>query len=57
MNVQSSSHFDAIESRLIASPAVVEFDMLSQEIMPDDGKIRIRVSLVDGGLLELFEYQ
>jgi len=57
MNVQSSSHFDAIESRLIASPAVVEFDMLSQEIMPDDGKIRIRASLVDGGLLELFEYQ
>ena len=57
MNVQISDHFDAIESRLIASPAVVEFYMLSREIMPDDGKIRIRASLVDGGLLELFEYQ
>jgi len=56
MNVQISDHFDAIESRLIASPAVVEFNILIQEIMPDDGKIRIRATLVDGGLLELFEY-
>jgi len=56
MNVEISEHFDAIESRLIISPAVVEFDILSREIIPDDGKIRIRATLVDGGLVELFEY-
>ena len=48
--------FDAIETRLIASPIVAAFDVIRREVTHTDGKIRIRATLTDGGLLELFEY-
>jgi hypothetical protein len=56
MNRLIHDYFDAIEARLIASPIVATFDVIRREITPTDGKIRIRATLTDGGLLELFEY-
>jgi hypothetical protein len=41
---------------LIASPIVATCDVIRREVTPTDGKIPIRATLTDGGLLELFEY-
>jgi hypothetical protein len=56
MNRLIHDYFDAIEARLIASPIVATCDVIRREVTPTDGKIRIRATLTDGGLLELFEY-
>jgi hypothetical protein len=56
MNQLIHDYFDAIETRLIASPIVAVFDVIRREVTSTDGKIRIRATLTDGGLLELFEY-
>lgn len=56
MNPRINEHFDDIEARLVASPVVSAFDVIRREVTSIDGKMRIRVTLTDGGLLELFEY-
>jgi hypothetical protein len=56
MNRLIHDRFDAVETRLIASPIVAAFDVIRREVTLTDGKIRIRATLTDGGLLELFEY-
>lgn len=56
MNRLIHTHFNATEARLIASPIVAAFDVIRREVTPTDGKMRIRATLTDGGLLELFEY-
>jgi hypothetical protein len=56
MNQLIHDYFDAIETRLIASPIVAVFDVIRREVTSTDGKIRIRATLTDGVLLELFEY-
>ena len=56
MNQLIYDHFNAIEARLIASPIVAAFDVIRREVTPTDGKMRIRATLTDDGLLELFEY-
>lgn len=56
MNRFIQDYVDAIETRLIASQIVAAFDVIRREVTHTDGKIRIRATLTDGGLLELFEY-
>jgi len=56
MNPIIASYFDEIELRLIESPVVASCKQIRREITPTDGKLRIRATLIDGGLLELFEY-
>jgi len=56
MNQSIKQHFNAIEVRLIQSPVVVSYKILRQEIAAFDGKLRIKVTLSDGGIFELFEY-
>ena len=56
MNLLIAKHFDTLEARLIVSPVVLTFDVVRREVTPVDGKIRVRATLLDGGLLELFEY-
>lgn len=56
MNPRIVSLFDRIEIRLIESPAVVSYRIISREISPDAGKLRFRADLISGGLLECFVY-
>ena len=56
MNPIIREHFDFFETRLIESPAIVSYQILSREIAVSDGKMRVKASLRDGGNVELFEY-
>ncbi len=56
MNPEIAAHFDHLEQRLLESNAVASYTVVRREVTPADGKVRIRVRLRDGGLLELFEY-
>lgn len=56
MNPLIIGHFDAIEAHLISSPVIVNYDLVRREVTSTDGKIRLRATLIEGGLLELFEY-
>ena len=56
MNPIIREHFDFFETRLIESPAIVSYQILSREIAVSDGKMRVIASLRDGGNVELFEY-
>lgn len=54
MNTAIRNYFEAIEMYLLQCPAVVSYQIIRQEISPTDGKIRIKIGLVDDGLLECF---
>ncbi len=56
MNSLIRQHFDTVETRLITSPAVVAYRVLRREVSASDGKLRVKVTLRDGGSAELFEY-
>ncbi|MBI1925832.1 hypothetical protein HYR99_16480 [Candidatus Poribacteria bacterium] len=56
MNPIIKQRFDAVEARLIQSPVIVSYQILSREIAASDGKLRVKVALSDGGIAELFEY-
>jgi len=56
MNPIIAQHFNAIEVRLIQSPAIVSYQVVGREISPIDGKLRLKMALSDGGLAEFFEY-
>lgn len=56
MNPIIIEHFDHYEVKLIESPAIVSYQILSREIAAFDGKLRIKAALIDEGSLELFEY-
>jgi len=47
MNLFIQQHFDTIEVRLIESPVITSYRILSREIGPSDGKIRIKPKLSD----------
>jgi hypothetical protein len=56
MNPGIRYHFERLEQELCNSPAVREYHILMQEVAQHSGQVRVRINLVDGGLLELFEY-
>ena len=56
MNPILRRYFDAIEARLIESPAVASYRVLRQEIASADGKLRAKAAIHDGGRLEFFIY-
>ena len=56
MNAIINRYFDAVEMRLLQSPVIVGYEILSREVSLVDGKLRVKASLQDGGLLEFFEY-
>ena len=56
MNPIIASYFDEIEMRLIESPVVASYEQIRREVTLTDGKLRMRATLLDDGLLELFEY-
>jgi hypothetical protein len=51
-----STRFNRYQQLLVVSPAISHFNILKQNVTPTDGRIRIKASLVDGGLLEFAEY-
>ncbi len=56
MNTLIEQHFNNIELRLLESPVVVSVHRIRREISLTDGKLRLKASLQDGGIVELFEY-
>jgi len=56
MNSIIAQYFDAIEVRLIQSPVITSYQIVSREIALVDGKLRIKMTLSDGGLSEFVEY-
>ena len=56
MNPIVHRHFDALEARLLESPAVLSYRISSREIAFSDGKLRARATLSGGGTAEFFEY-
>lgn len=56
MNLALRQYFDAIETYLIESPVIVSYRILSQEITPADGKLRIKAETSNGGQAEFFVY-
>lgn len=56
MNLALRQYFDAIETRLIESPVIVAYRMVSQEITTADGKLRIEAATSKGGQAEFFVY-
>ena len=51
-----AAHFDAIERLLLISKAVARFTELNREALSKVGQLRVRAELLDGGVLEFFEY-
>ncbi|MBI2502944.1 MAG: hypothetical protein HYW07_06885 [Candidatus Latescibacteria bacterium] len=56
MNLAIRQYFDAIETCLIESPVIVSYRILSQEVTPVDGKLRIKAETSNGGQAEFFVY-
>ena len=56
MNPSIWRRFERLEQELCSSPVVGEYRILCREVAQPSGQIRVRVTLVDGGLLEVFEY-
>ena len=56
LNPRIWRRFDRLEQELLSSPVVGEYRILCWEIAQSSGQIRVRIFLVDGGLLEVFEY-
>ena len=56
MNPSIWRRFDRLEQELCSSPVVGEYRIQCWEIAQSSGQIRVRVFLVDGGLLDIFEY-
>ena len=56
MNSTIAQHFDAVELRLLESQAVTSYQITRREVVLGDGKLRIKLSLKDGGVAELFEF-
>ena len=56
MNEAITTRFETYQKLLIQSPVIVRFIVLKQNVTRTDGRIRVRASLTDGGLLEFAEY-
>lgn len=56
MNPLIEDYFDAAEIFLIESQAVSSYMLVRREVAAADGKLRVKVNLCDGSLLEFFLY-
>lgn len=56
MNSVIETYFDAIEVQLIESPAIVAYELIRREIALANGKLRLRATLSDGGIIEAFVF-
>ena len=56
MNPIITERFNAVEEWLLQSSVIVAYEIVRQEIGLVDGKLRVKVTFVDGSVAELFEY-
>jgi hypothetical protein len=56
MNQKIKRYFEVIELKLLDSEVVESFEIIRQDISDIDGKIRIRLQLVNRDMVDLFEY-
>ncbi len=56
MNTTIERCFNSVEIRLIRSPVISAYWIRRREITPADEKLRIKASLINGGIIEMFEY-
>lgn len=56
MNKRIGYFFDRIEARMIECPVIKKYDLVRREVSYEDGKLRIRAELSDGGAFECFLY-
>ena len=56
MNEIIIARFKSYQHLLVENASVSEFNITRQYITTDDGNIRIRATVIDGGLLEIAEY-
>jgi hypothetical protein len=49
-------YLDSVKERLLTEPIVLRFDIRRERSTLTDGHMRVRVTLVDGGVLEFSEY-
>lgn len=56
MNPLIQKYFQNIEIRLIGSSVITSYQIIRQEIAPDNGKLRIKIIFTDESLIEFFEY-
>ena len=56
MNPLLEDYLDAVEARLIESPAVRSYTVIRREVSPVDGKLRVKAVLEDDSPLEFFLY-
>lgn len=51
-----AEYLDSVKERLLTDPVVIGFQVRRERHTATDGHLRVRVSLVDGSLLEFSEY-
>lgn len=56
MNNKIKRYFEQIELKVLQSPVVENYEIIRKDISDTDGKIRIRLSLTNKDLTDLFEY-
>lgn len=56
MNPKLQNYFDAIAARLLQSTAILDYQISRKEVSTTDGKIRFKAFLLEGEILECFEY-
>lgn len=56
MNPFIEQHFAQVELCLLRSPMIGSYHILRREVAPGDGKLRLKADLIEGGIIELFEY-
>ncbi len=56
MNSFIASYFDGLESLFIGSDSIRSFRIIRRQVSTSDGKLRVRIILIDDSEVELFEY-
>ncbi len=56
MNKKIESYFNEVESQIIQNFVIQTYDIVRKEISDVDGKIRIKLALINNDRLDLFEY-
>lgn len=56
MNPEIIERFDVIELRLLRSSVIAAYEIVNQVVGKRDGKLRIRATLWNSDLIEIYEY-
>ncbi len=51
-----SEYFDTVKTLLLTNPLVDNFQIVRERMTANDGHIRVRITLINGNLMEFSEY-